>query len=86
MLDIRTPIADLFLVIGALLALYGVQQPSSEYVKCLGYNLDLLWGGAMLLFGAAMTMWKFLGSRPTRAEAQAKIPAAADPVAEPREA
>jgi hypothetical protein len=49
--DVRWPIGLLFLAIGALVAaagLFGVQPA--------GPNIDLDWGGIMILFGAAMVL------------------------------
>lgn len=57
MLDIRMPIGAMFLVIGVLLAVYGAMTPAEMYKISLGYNLNLLWGGVMAAFGAAMLLW-----------------------------
>jgi hypothetical protein len=60
MLDIRTPIGLMFLVIGALLAIYGLITPAEMYKISLGYNLNLWWGLAMAAFGALMFGWQVL--------------------------
>ena len=57
MLDIRMPIGLMFLIIGALLAVYGVTQSPAEYAKSLGHNVDLYWGAAMAVFGLVMFAW-----------------------------
>jgi hypothetical protein len=57
MLDIRMPIGLMFLIIGALLAVYGVTQSPAEYAKALGHNVDLYWGAAMAVFGLVMFAW-----------------------------
>jgi hypothetical protein len=57
MLDIRMPIGGMFVVIGALLALYGLMSPAAIYVISLGHNLNLLWGAAMAAFGLVMFAW-----------------------------
>lgn len=53
-LDIRVPIGLLFSVIGLLLVFYGAVSESSLYDRSLGININLWWGGALLVFGAAM--------------------------------
>jgi hypothetical protein len=68
MLDIRTPIGALFLILGGLLTTYGLMTPASVYAISLGYNLNLLWGGVMVLFGAAMLGWQALERPAVQAE------------------
>jgi hypothetical protein len=53
-LDIRVPIGLLFSVIGLLLVFYGAVSEPSIYARSLGLNINLWWGGALLVFGAAM--------------------------------
>ena len=53
-LDIRLPLGLLFTIIGVLLAGYGLVADASIYERSLGINVNLWWGLAMLLFGAAM--------------------------------
>ena len=57
MLDIRMPIGAMFVVIGALLAIYGLTTPAELYKISLGHNLNLVWGGAMAAFGLLMLFW-----------------------------
>lgn len=53
MFDIRVPVGVMFLVLGALLAAYGlVSGPEIYRAHSLGMNLNLGWGLAMALFGA----------------------------------
>ncbi len=60
-LDIRIPLGLMFLSTGGLMLLYGLfTRGSVIYQKSLGININLLWGGLMFLFGAAMY---FLGKR-----------------------
>ena len=54
MLDIRMPIGLMFLIIGALLAGYGLTQPAEAFKASLGHNLDLIWGAVMGLFGLGL--------------------------------
>jgi len=53
-LDIRVPIGVLFVAIGALLAIHGLSADSEATARSLGLNINLIWGGAMTAFGAAM--------------------------------
>jgi hypothetical protein len=53
--DIRLPIGLLFLAIGAVLAVFGVRSDPQIYeAHSLGLNINLIWGGAMALFGVVM--------------------------------
>jgi hypothetical protein len=53
-LDLRLPIGLLFLLLGALLGLYGLVSDPAIYAVSLGVNVNLWWGVVMLIFGAAM--------------------------------
>jgi len=54
-LDIRYPIGLLFLVIGAILTVYGlVSGPEIYAAHSLGLNINLGWGIVQLIFGALM--------------------------------
>jgi len=53
-LDLRLPIGLLFLLLGALLGIYGLVSDPAIYSVSLGVNVNLWWGGVMLVFGAAM--------------------------------
>jgi hypothetical protein len=57
--DIRLPIGVLFLVLGALLALYGVMTlgDAGLYARSDSVNINLWWGLALLLFGGAMYLF-----------------------------
>ena len=55
-LDIRLPIGMMFTVIGTLLTGYGLIADKAIFAKSLGINVDLLWGGALLLFGIAFVI------------------------------
>ena len=50
-LDIRLPIGLFFTLLGAVLVVYGFLSDPSVYARSLGYNLNVLWGGALLMFG-----------------------------------
>jgi len=54
-LDIRYPIGLLFLVVGAILAIYGVVSDPGIYIAhSLGLNVNLWWGLIQIVFGAIM--------------------------------
>ena len=58
--DIRIPIGLLFVVLGALLAAYGVTADPAIYARSLGINLNLGWGTVMIAFGGTFL---FFGRR-----------------------
>jgi multisubunit Na+/H+ antiporter MnhG subunit len=53
-LDIRIPIGSLFVILGALLAGYGLVSNPAIYQRSLGIDINLWWGGALFIFGLAM--------------------------------
>ncbi len=62
--DIRGPIGALFAAIGLLLLGYGLFGDRSIYeLRSLGINVNLIWGGAMLAFGAVMLALAFTARR-----------------------
>ena len=59
-LDVRTPAGAMFLVLGGLLAVYGLLSDPTVYQRSLGINVNLTWGAVMMVFGAAMLAWRYL--------------------------
>lgn len=56
-LDIRVPMGILFLLLGTILAVYGLLADHAIYVAhSLGYNVNLIWGGIFAGFGVLM-LW-----------------------------
>ena len=55
-LDIRIPIGLLFIIVGVLLALFGIASDAELYVRSLGVNLNLWWGMTLTVFGAVMLL------------------------------
>lgn len=54
-LDIRLPLGLIFLIIGGIMAVYGVfTRGSAMYASSQGINLNLVWGLVMLVFGLIM--------------------------------
>ena len=54
--DLRIAIGALFTVYGVLLALYGLLGDKAQYSRSLGLNVNLLWGGVLLVFGLCMLL------------------------------
>jgi hypothetical protein len=55
-LDIRIPIGLMFLIIGAIVGVYGIATNGDEmYVThSLGININLIWGIVLVLFSLTM--------------------------------
>ena len=64
-LDVRIPLGGLFVIVGLLLAGYGVVTGHSAglYQRSLGINVNLWWGLVMLVFGVGLLA---LARRPSR--------------------
>ena len=62
-LDIRTPMAFMFGILGAILTVYGlVKMGDAEFHRrALGVNINLWWGTVMLVFALAMFLWSRSG-------------------------
>jgi len=65
-LDIRVPIGLLFVILGALLALFGVFSDRILYERSLGIDINLWWGLVMLAFGIVMFLAGRRGAPPAR--------------------
>ena len=50
-LDIRLPIGLMFALFGAILMAYGLASDPAQYARSLGINMNLNWGGVMLVTG-----------------------------------
>jgi hypothetical protein len=62
-LDIRYPIGYLFFAIGATLVAYGFASGPEIYAEhSLGININIWWGGTMMVFGAVMLVLAKQGS------------------------
>ena len=61
-LDIRIPLGLIFLIIGGIMAIFGIVTHGNAglYEKSLGIDLNLTWGLVMFVFGAVMF---FVGRR-----------------------
>jgi multisubunit Na+/H+ antiporter MnhG subunit len=59
-LDIRIPIGLMFGIIGVILAVFGIISDPKIYDRSLGINVNLGWGGVLIVFSAFMLTlaWK----------------------------
>lgn len=62
-LDIRLPIGLLFSVVGALLVGYGALSNKAIYQRSLDFNINLAWGMVLLIFGVAMLVFGYRGTK-----------------------
>jgi len=62
-LDIRWPIGIIFTLYGIVLMVFGLFADPEIFQKSVGVNIDLWWGGAMLVFGLFMGALAFRASR-----------------------
>ena len=70
-LDIRIPIGSLFVILGGLLAGYGLLSNPAIYQRSLGIDINLWWGGALLAFGLAMLALAWRAAARARASQKA---------------
>jgi membrane-bound ClpP family serine protease len=64
-LDLRYPIGGLFVVLGAILAVFGAvtRADTAMYVPSGGVNINLWWGLVMLVVGALFLLFARRGTR-----------------------
>ena len=67
-LDVRLPVGLMFALMGALLAGYGVLGDQSIYARSLGINVNTIWGGVMIVFGAVLLILASRHARVARGE------------------
>jgi hypothetical protein len=53
-IDLRIPIGLMFLVMGLLLAGYGLLGDRAIYARSLGVNVNLIWGLVLIVFATVM--------------------------------
>jgi hypothetical protein len=57
MLDIRYPIGGMFVILGIILAVFGLLSDRHIYdLHSLGINVNLIWGCVMAVFGLLMLL------------------------------
>jgi len=54
--DLRVPLGWLFLILGGLLIVNGLEVPATSDGVSLGINIDLIWG-VVLLVSAIVCLW-----------------------------
>lgn len=64
-MDIRIPIGLLFVILGAILAFFGIftMNDTELYARSLGRNINLWTGALMLVFGSLMLLFPYLDKR-----------------------
>jgi len=55
--DLRLPIGLMFSLFGAILTVYGLISGPEIYERSLGINVNLWWGGGLLVFGLVMLLF-----------------------------
>lgn len=65
-LDLRLPIGLMFTLLGVALGLYGLFSDPGVYARSLGLNVNLIWGGVLLVFGLLMLYLSRRGSAARR--------------------
>ena len=71
-LDVRLPIGAMFVVIGAMISIYGLVSDKSIYERSLGINVNLWWGLVMFIFGGFMLTMAWRALRAARKAKQSK--------------
>ena len=54
--DLRIPLGALFVMLGAIMLVYGIFSDPSIYERSLGINVNTWWGAVEVLFGAVMIL------------------------------
>ncbi len=64
-MDIRIPIGLLFIILGVILAFFGIftMNDTELYARSLGRNINLWTGILMLIFGLPMLLVSMLGRK-----------------------
>ena len=57
--DLRLPIGLMFSIFGGILTIYGMISGPEIYARSLGINVNLWWGGGLLVFGLLMLFFAF---------------------------
>ena len=55
--DLRLPIGLMFSLFGAILTVYGLISGPEIYERSLGINVNLWWGGGLLVCGLVMLLF-----------------------------
>lgn len=77
-LDLRIPMGLMFLIVGAILTIFGlVTYGDPMYARSVGVNLNLAWGLVMFVFGSTMFL---LGRRSQKKAALEPPPPTTEPL------
>jgi membrane protein implicated in regulation of membrane protease activity len=69
-LDVRLPIGVMFVLIGAIISIYGLVSDPAIYERSLNININLWWGLVMFAFGAFMLIMAWRSSQTAKKTAQ----------------
>jgi predicted MFS family arabinose efflux permease len=68
-LDLRLPMGLMFLIVGAMMSIFGIFTWGSPiYEKSMGMNINLVWGLIMFVFGTTMFLLGRRGQRLAKLE------------------
>lgn len=68
-LDLRIPMGLMFLIVGAILSIYGLAtRGSAIYQRSAGMDINLIWGLVMLVFGMGMFLLGRLSGKHPKAQ------------------
>jgi hypothetical protein len=62
-LDVRLPIGAMFVLVGAIISIFGLVSDRQIYERSLGININLWWGLVMFAFGGFMLIMARRSSR-----------------------
>lgn len=62
-IDLKFPLGALLSFYGLLLIVYGLFTGSEHYQRSLGININLVWGGLVLLVGVVMLLASLVKTR-----------------------
>ncbi len=66
LLDLKLPLGGLLSFYGLILVLYGLISGKEAYEKSLGININLFWGGPILVIGVILILSSFRKPRPRK--------------------
>lgn len=67
LLDLKLPLGALLSFYGLIMVFYGLFSGKEIYEKSLGINVNLLWGGLVLIVGALLLLSSLRKPRPPKA-------------------
>ena len=73
-LDIRIPMGVMFVILGVIIAGFGLVSDPKIYERSLGININLWWGLVMMIFGGCMLALAWRAATRTSAKASLTEP------------